>query len=74
MPLTDSVEEYFEREVKPHLPDAWMNRAKDRVGYEINFSKYFYKFTPLRSLEEISFDLKVLDAEINELSMELTGE
>ena len=74
VPLTDSVEEYFEREVKPHLPDAWLNRAKDRVGYEINFSKYFYKFTPLRSLEEISFDLKALDAEINELSMELASE
>ena len=74
VPLTDSVEEYFEREVKPHLPDAWLNRAKDRVGYEINFSKYFYKFTPLRSLEEISFDLKALDAEINELSIELASE
>ena len=74
MPLTDSVGEYFEREVKPHLPDAWMNRSNDRVGYEINFSKYFYKFTPLRSLEEILFDLKVLDAEIDELSKELTDE
>ena len=74
VPLTDSVEEYFEREVKPHLPDAWLNRVKDKVGYEINFSKYFYKFIPLRSLEEISLDLKALDAEINELSMELTRE
>ena len=74
VPLADSVEEYFEREVKPHLPDAWMNRAKDKIGYEINFSKYFYKFSPLRSLEQISFDLKALDAEINELSMELVGE
>ena len=74
VPLTDSVEEYFEREVKPHLPDAWMNRSKDRIGYEINFGKYFYKFTPLRSLEEISFDLKVLDTEINELSIELSSE
>ena len=74
MPLTDSVEEYFEWEVKPHLPDAWMNRAKDKIGYEINFSKYFYKFTPLRSLEEIASDLRNLDDEINELSMVLTNE
>ena len=74
VPLTDSVRECFEREVKPHLPDAWMNRSKDKIGYEINFSKYFYKFTPLRSLEEISFDLKALDAEVNELSMELARE
>ena len=73
VPLTDSVGEYFEREVKPHLQDAWMNRSKDRVGYEINFSKFFYKFTPLRSLDEILFDLKVLDAEIDELSKELAG-
>ena len=74
VPLTDGVEEFFEKEVKPHLPDAWMDRAKDRVGYEINFSKYFCKFTPLRSLEEISFDLKVLDGEINQLSLELARE
>ena len=74
VPLTESIEEYFDVEVKPHLPDAWMDRARDKIGYEINFSKYFYKFMPLRSLEEISRDLQVLDEEIEQLSLELTGE
>lgn len=67
--LSESIEDYYEREVKPHLPDSWMDRSKDKIGYEINFTKYFYKFTPLRSLEEISKDLKSLDDEIQKLSM-----
>ena len=74
VPLSESVEEYFEREVKPHLPDSWMDRSKDKVGYEINFTKYFYKFTPLRSLEEITQDLKSLNEEIDQLSIEMTDE
>ena len=52
--LSEDIDEYYDREVRPHLPDSWMDRSKDKVGYEINFTKYFYKFTPLRSLEEIS--------------------
>ena len=74
VPLSESIEEYYEREVKPHLPDSWMDRSKDKIGYEINFTKYFYKFTSLRSLEEISKDLKSLDDEIQQLSQEMTGE
>lgn len=74
VPLSQSVDEYFESEVKPHLPDAWMDRTKDKIGYAINFNKYFYRSTPLRSLEEISRDLKVLDAQINQLSVELAIE
>ena len=72
VPLSRTVEEFFETEVKPHLRDAWMDRSKDMIGYVINFNKYFYKFTPLRSLEEISSDLQVLDEEIKQLSLELT--
>ncbi len=72
--LSESIEDYYEREVKPHLPNSWMDRSKDKIGYEINFTKYFYKFTPLRSLEEISKDLKSLDNEIQQLSMEMTDE
>lgn len=72
--LSESIENYYEREVKPHLPDSWMDRSKDKIGYEINFTKYFYKFTPLRSLEEISKDLKSLDDEIQQLSMEMTDD
>ena len=74
VPLSEDIDEYYDREVRPHLPDSWMDRSKDKVGYEINFTKYFYKFTPLRSLEEIYRDLKSLDNEIQQLSAEMTDE
>ena len=54
VPLTENIDEYFEREVKPHLPDSWMDKSNNKVGYEINFTKYFYQYKPLRSLGEIS--------------------
>ncbi len=74
VPLTQKVDEYFRTEVQPHLPDSWIDRSKDKIGYEINFTKYFYKFTLLRSLGEITQDLKYLDDEIRELSMEIISE
>ena len=74
VPLSEGVDEYYDREVKPHVPDSWMDRSKDKIGYEINFTKYFYKFNPLRSLEDISRDLKSLDDEIKQLSLEMTDE
>jgi type I restriction enzyme M protein len=74
VPLSESIEDFYEREVKPHLPYSWMDRSKDKIGYEINFTKYFYKFVPLRSLEEISKDLKSLEDEIQQLSMEMADE
>jgi type I restriction enzyme M protein len=70
VPLMDNVEDYYEREVKPHLPDSWMDRSKDKIGYEINFTKYFYKFKPLRSLEDITQDLLKLDEEMEGLMRE----
>jgi type I restriction enzyme M protein len=63
VPLTDNIEEYFKREVLPHVPDAWMDRSKDKTGYEINFNKEFYKYKPLRSLEEIKKDILALENE-----------
>lgn len=72
VPLSEDIDEYYNREVKSHLPDSWMDRSKDKIGYEINFTKHFYKFTPLRSLEDITRDLKSLDDEIKQLSMEMT--
>ena len=74
VPLSESVESYYDREVRPYLSDSWMDRSKDKIGYEINFTKYFYKFTPLRSLEEISKDLITLDGEIQKLSLEMGNE
>ena len=61
-------EEYFAKEVSPYLMNSWMDNSKDKVGYEINFTKYFYKFVPLRDLEEITKDLRQIDQQINEIS------
>jgi len=67
IPLSENIEEYFVREVLPHLPESWMDRSKDKVGYEINFTKYFYNYTPLRSSEEIISDLRLLEEEFQDL-------
>jgi type I restriction enzyme M protein len=67
VPLSDDIDEYFEREVKSHLPNSWMDRNKDKVGYEINFTKYFYKYKPLRSLNEITQDILKIDKELEGL-------
>ncbi len=56
-----TIEEYYNREVKPHLPESWIDHKKTKVGYEINFTKYFYEFKPLRSLEDIKADIKKLE-------------
>jgi type I restriction enzyme M protein len=56
-----TIEEYFEAEVKPHLPEAWIDESKTKTGYEINFTKYFYEFKPLRSLSEIKADILELE-------------
>jgi type I restriction enzyme M protein len=63
IPLGIDIDEYYEREVKPHLPTSWMDRTKDKIGYEINFTKYFYQYKPLRSVEEISKELLELEKE-----------
>ena len=62
-----TIEEYFEREVLPHVPDAWIDESKTKVGYEINFTKYFYEFKPLRPLEEIRKDILELESETDGL-------
>ncbi|WP_193213287.1 type I restriction-modification system subunit M [Luteolibacter marinus] len=58
VPLRDDVHAYFEREVLPHAPDAWINESKTKVGYEIPFNRHFYVFKPPRPLAEIDADLK----------------
>ncbi|MEX2204599.1 MAG: class I SAM-dependent DNA methyltransferase [Myxococcota bacterium] len=70
--LKDDIDAYFEREVRPHVLDAWMDRTKDRVGYEINFNRHFYKYTPPRPLEEIDAELKRAEEEIMRLLREVT--
>jgi type I restriction enzyme M protein len=67
VPLSEDIEEYFSREVEPHLPNSWIDFDKSKEGYEINFTKYFYKYKPLRSSEEITEDLLELDKESENL-------
>lgn len=63
VPLLEDIDTYFEREVLPHVDDAWIDYSKTTIGYEISFTKYFYKYQPLRSLEEITKDLMELEQE-----------
>ena len=65
--VPQTIDAYFKREVKPHLPDAWIDESKTKTGYEINFTKYFYEFKPLRPLEEIKADILALEQETTEL-------
>ena len=67
VPLKDDLDDYFRREVCPHVPDAWMDRSKDKIGYEINFNRHFYKYTPPRPLEIIDAELKQAETAIARL-------
>lgn len=66
IPMKQDIEEYFEREVVPFAPDAWMDRSKDKVGCEFPFTRLFYKYRPLRSSEEILAELASLDNTLDE--------
>ena len=68
IPQKQDIEDYFEREVLPYAPDAWMDRSKDKLGVEFPFTRLFYIYRPLRSSEEILAELNQLDKELdNEL-------
>lgn len=72
VPLGEAVEEYLKREVHPHVPDAWIDHTKTKVGYEIPFTRHFYVYEPPRPLAEIDSELKALEAEIQALLSEVT--
>jgi len=71
VPLTDEVQAYFEREVLPHAPDAWIDHEKSKVGYEIPFNRHFYVFEPARDLHTIDEELKGVTATIMKMLEEL---
>ena len=73
VPLTEDIDDYYQREVKPHVPDSWIDREKNKVGYEINFNRYFYQYTPLRSLKEITDELLALERKSENLLNEVLG-
>jgi type I restriction enzyme M protein len=81
VPLSESVGAFFEREVKPHVPDAWIDTSRHDprdgevglVGYEINFNRYFYRYTPPRPLEEIEADIRRIETDIVRMLAEVTG-
>jgi len=73
VPLKEDVHEYMKREVLPHVPDAWLDESKTKVGYEINFNRYFYQYTPPRPLDEIETELKQIENEIARMLAEVAG-
>ncbi|MFJ8779213.1 N-6 DNA methylase [Streptomyces sp. NPDC102476] len=72
VPLGEDVEEYLKREVLPHVPDAWIDHTKTKIGYEIPFTRHFFVYKPPRPLAEIDAELKSLEAEIQALLGEVT--
>ncbi len=81
VPLKEDLWTFFDREVKPHDSDAWISTAiRDhrggeigRIGYEINFNRYFYKYQPPRPLEEFETDIKTLERDILAMLREVAG-
>jgi type I restriction enzyme M protein len=73
VPLKDDIKAYFEKEVLPHVPDAWIDHDKTKVGYEIPFIRHFYKYVPPRPLEVIDAELKEVSAEIMDILKEITA-
>ena len=71
IPLKESIQDFFEREVLPFAPDAWWTKDDMKIGYEINFNKYFYQYTPQRSLKEIAADLFAIEEETENLLTEI---
>jgi len=75
LPLLEEggVDAFIRREVLPYAPDAWIDESKTQIGYEISFTRYFYKPQPLRSLEEIRADILALEQETEGLLEEILG-
>ena len=72
VPLKEKIDDYFKREVLPHVPDAWIDESKTKIGYEIPLNRHFYRYEPPRPLEEIESDIKTLESKILALLKEVT--
>jgi type I restriction enzyme M protein len=73
IPLKDNIHEYFLKEVRPHVEEAWINLDSTKIGYEISFNKYFYTHKPLRTLEEVAKDILELEEASEGLIKEILG-
>jgi len=73
VPLLGDIDEYMKHEVLPHIPDAWVDHDKTKIGYEIPFTRHFYVYSPPRPLAEIDAELKQLESEIQRLLKEVTA-
>jgi type I restriction enzyme M protein len=73
VPLKEDIHDFFEREVRPHVPDAWIHESKTKVGYDIPFNRHFYKYTLPRPLEEIKGEIKTIEQDILRLLAEVAG-
>ena len=73
-PDCDGIGNFFQREVLPHVPDAWIDASATKLGYEISFTRHFYKSPKMRSLEEIKADLLKLQEEGEGLLEEIVGD
>lgn len=73
VPMKDSIEAYFAREVLPHVPDAWIDHSKTKIGYEIPLNRHFYRYEPPRELGVIEAEIKALETDIVRLLGEVTA-
>ncbi|MBI2516993.1 MAG: SAM-dependent DNA methyltransferase [Opitutae bacterium] len=73
VPLKEDIHAYFKREVLPHVPDAWIDESKTKIGYEIPLNRHFYRYEPPRPLDVIEQDIKRLETEILDLLKEVTS-
>jgi type I restriction enzyme M protein len=67
VPLKKGINEYFDHEVRPHVPDAWIDADKTKVGYEIPLNRHFYRYEPPRAIETIEQEIRTLEVEIVKL-------
>lgn len=71
VPLNEDINDYFEREVKPYAPEAWVDANKTKIGYEIPMTRYFYKYTPLRPAAEVLSEIRMIENELKDALTEL---
>ena len=69
--LKENIERYFEREVLPFAPDAWIDTKKNKIGYEIPFTRHFYKYVAPRPSEEIMAEIKALESDLDGALLEV---